>query len=88
VYSVLLFPEHLFSFQSVERIPHLPKDEFPGEAQTLDKTMLCYGYRPIRVMLLRDATRVSKNLVYRLHREEGLAFRTGLRLRRLAPVQR
>ena len=47
-----------------------------------------YGYRRVRVMLLREGWKVSKNLVYRLYREEGLALRTGLRRRRRAPVQR
>ena len=44
-----------------------------------------YGYRRVRVMLLREGWQVSKNLVYRLYREEGLALRTGLRRRRRAP---
>ena len=47
-----------------------------------------YGYRRVRVMLLREGWKSSKNLVYRLYREEGLALRTGLRRRRRAPVQR
>ena len=47
-----------------------------------------YGYRRVRVMLLREGWKISKNLVYRLYREEGLALRTGLRRRRRAPVQR
>ena len=51
-------------------------------------TRVRYGYRRVRVMLLREGWQVSKNLVYRLYREEGLALRTGLRRRRRAPVQR
>ena len=46
-----------------------------------------YGYRRIRVLLLREGWKVSKNLIYRLYREEGLALRTGLRRRRRAPLQ-
>ena len=34
-----------------------------------------YGYRKIRVMLQREGFNVSKNVVYRLYCEEGLALR-------------
>lgn len=51
-------------------------------------TRVRYGYRRVRVPLLREGWKVSQNLVYRLYREEGLALRTGLRRRRRAPVQR
>ena len=37
-----------------------------------------YGYRRVRVMLLREGWQISKKVVYRLYREEGLALRTGL----------
>jgi putative transposase len=47
-----------------------------------------YGYRRVRVMLVREGWKISKNLVYRLYREEGLVLRTGLRRRRRSPVQR
>jgi putative transposase len=36
-----------------------------------------YGYRRVRVMLVREGWKISKNLVYRLYREEGLVLRTG-----------
>ena len=51
-------------------------------------TRVRYGYRRVRVLLLREGWKISKNLVYRVYREEGLALRTGLRRRRRAPVQR
>lgn len=51
-------------------------------------TRVRYGYRRVRVLLQREGWKISKNLVYRLYREEGLALRTGLRRRRRAPVQR
>jgi len=47
-----------------------------------------YGYRRLRVLLLREGWQISKKVVYRLYREEGLALRTGLRRRRRSPVQR
>ena len=34
-----------------------------------------YGYRRVRVLLQREGWKVSKNLIYRLYREEGLALR-------------
>jgi len=38
-------------------------------------TRVRYGYRKIRVLLLREGYRVSKNRLYRLYREEGLSLR-------------
>ncbi|EDT41112.1 hypothetical protein BamMEX5DRAFT_3097 [Burkholderia ambifaria MEX-5] len=38
-------------------------------------TRVRYGYRKIRVLLLREGYQVSKNRLYRLHREEGLSLR-------------
>ncbi len=38
-------------------------------------TRMRYGYRKIRVLLLREGYQVSKNRLYRLYREEGLSLR-------------
>ena len=35
-----------------------------------------YGYRRVYIMLRREGWRLSRNVVYRLYREEGLALRT------------
>ncbi len=37
-------------------------------------TRVRYGYRKIRVLLLREGYQVSKNRLYRLYREEGLSL--------------
>jgi putative transposase len=34
-----------------------------------------YGYRRVYIMLRREGWRLSRNVVYRLYREEGLALR-------------
>ena len=34
-----------------------------------------YGYRKIRVLLQREGFQLSKKVVYRLYREEGLSLR-------------
>lgn len=47
-----------------------------------------YGYRKIRVLLNREGWAVSKHLVYRLYREEGLTLRHRPPRRRKAVVPR
>ena len=41
----------------------------------LAQTRIRYGYRKIRVLLIREGWQVGKKLVYRLYREEGLGLR-------------
>ena len=41
----------------------------------LRQTRVRYGYRRIRVLLNREGWKVSRHLVYRLYREEGLILR-------------
>ena len=38
------------------------------------QTRIRYGYRRIRIMLRREGWPISRNLIYRLYREEGLAL--------------
>lgn len=47
-----------------------------------------YGYRKIRVLLLREGWKASKRVVYRLYREEGLALRARPKKRRVASQRR
>ena len=78
-----------FSRASLRYRSHLdPRTALRIRMRDIAHTRVRYGYRRIRVMLLREGWRVSTNLVYRLYREEGLALRTGLRRRRRASVQR
>ena len=47
-----------------------------------------YGYRKIRVLLQREGFEVSKKVVYRVYREEGLALRYRSSRRRRAQATR
>ena len=47
-----------------------------------------YGYRKIRVLLQREGFEVSKKVVYRVYREEGLSLRSRASRRRRAQATR
>jgi putative transposase len=47
-----------------------------------------YGYRKIRVLLIREGWKVGKKLVYRLYQEEGLSLRRPVRRKRRAAITR
>lgn len=51
-------------------------------------TRMRYGYRKIRVLLLREGYQVSKNRLYRLYREEGLSVRYRPNRKRRAQMSR
>ncbi|WP_338641353.1 IS3 family transposase [Burkholderia pyrrocinia] len=51
-------------------------------------TRVRYGYRKIRVLLLREGYQVSKNRLYRLYREEGLSLRYRSNRKRRAQMSR
>ncbi len=51
-------------------------------------TRVRYGYRKIRVLLLREGYQVSKNRLYRLYREEGLSLRYRPNRKRRAQMSR
>ncbi len=48
----------------------------------LAQTRIRYGYRKIRVLLIREGWQVGRKLVYRLYREEGLGLRRRRKSRR------
>jgi putative transposase len=52
------------------------------------QTRIRYGYRRVQIMLRREGWAVSKNLVYRLYREEGLVLRSKRPRRRKMVVHR
>jgi len=52
------------------------------------QTRIRYGYRRIQIMLRREGWPISRNLVYRLYREEGLALRSQRPRRRKMVVHR
>jgi|SRR5579872_849862 len=49
----------------------------------LAQARIRYGYRKLRVLLLRDGWQVGKKLVYRLYREEKLGLQRRPKARRL-----
>jgi len=52
-----------------------PRTELRTRMREIAASRIRYGYRKIRVMLQREGFNVSKNVVYRLYCEEGLALR-------------
>lgn len=56
--------------------------------QEIAQTRVRYGYRMIRVLLNREGWKASKELVYRLYKEEGLGLRRHPTGKRRAAVQR
>jgi putative transposase len=52
-----------------------PRTEVRVRMREIAAARVRYGYRKIRVMLLREGFELSKKVVYRLYREEGLSLR-------------
>jgi putative transposase len=50
----------------------------------LAQSRIRYGYRKIRVLLIREGWQVGKKRVYRLYREEGLGLQQRPKRRRIA----
>ena len=65
-----------------------PRTELRLRIRELARTRVRYGYRTIRVLLIREGWHVGKKLVYRLYREEGLALRSRPKKRRVAAQRR
>jgi len=65
-----------------------PRTALRQRLRELAQTRVRYGYRKIRVLLNREGWAVSKHLVYRLYREEGLTLRHRPPRRRKAVVVR
>ncbi len=71
--QVVLLPRATHRYQSIRD----PLIELRLRMRELAQTRIRYGYRKIRVLLIREGWQVGKKLVYRLYREEG----RGLRIR-------
>lgn len=52
-----------------------PRTEVRARMREIAAARVRYGYRKIRVMLQREGFELSKKVVYRLYREEGLSLR-------------
>ena len=65
-----------------------PRLELRQRMHEIAQTRIRYGYRRIQIMLRREGWPISRNLVYRLYREEGLALRSQRQRRRKMIVHR
>ena len=65
-----------------------PRLELRQRMHDIAQTRIRYGYRRIQIMLRREGWPISRNLVYRLYREEGLALRSKRPRRRKMIVHR
>lgn len=65
-----------------------PRLELRQRMHEIAQTRIRYGYRRIQIMLRREGWPISRNLVYRLYREEGLALRSQRPRRRKMIVHR
>lgn len=76
--------------RSTQRKPSIrdPRLELRQRMREIVQTRIRYGYRRVQVMLRREGWAVSKNLVYRLYREEGLVLRSKRPRRRKMVVHR
>jgi putative transposase len=76
--------------RSTQRKPSTrdPRVELRQRMREIVQTRKRYGYRRVQIMLRREGWTVSKNLVYRLYREEGLVLRSKPPRRRKMAVHR
>jgi len=76
--------------RSTQRKPSVrdPRTEVRQRLHEIARTRIRYGYRRVHVMLKREGWTVSRNLIYRLYREEGLSLRTKRPRRRKMLVHR
>lgn len=60
--------------RSTQRKPSIrdPRLDIRQRMREIVQTRIRYGYRRVQIMLRREGWAVSKNLVYRFYREEGL----------------
>ena len=65
-----------------------PRLELRQRMHEIAQTRIRYGYRRIQIMLRREGWPISRNLVYRLYREEELALRSKRPRRRKMVVHR
>ena len=76
--DVVLLPRATHRYQSIRD----PLTELRLRMRALAQARIRYGYRKIRVLLIREGWQVGKKLVYRLYREEGLGLRARPKARR------
>ena len=76
--EVVLLPRATHRYQSIRD----PLTALRLRMRELAQTRIRYGYRKIRVLLIREGWQVGKKLVYRLYREEGLGLRARRKSRR------
>ncbi len=76
--AVVLLPRATYRYQSIRD----PLTELRMRMRGLAQARIRYGYRKIRVLLIREGWQVGKKLVYRLYREEGLGLRARPKTRR------
>jgi putative transposase len=77
--KVVLLPRATHRYQSIRD----PLIELRMRLRELAQSRIRYGYRKLRVLLMREGWRVGKKLVYRLYREEGLGLRRRPKRRRM-----
>jgi putative transposase len=75
---LVMLPRATHRYQSIRD----PLTELRLRMKQLAQTRIRYGYRKIRVLLIREGWKVGKKLVYRLYREEGLGLRMRPKARR------
>jgi putative transposase len=83
---VVLLPRATHRYQSI-------RDPLTGlrmRLRELAQARVRYGYRKLRVLLIREGWQVGKKLVYRLYREERLGLQRRPKARRIVsePVDR
>lgn len=76
--EVVVLPRATHRYQSIRD----PRTELRLRMRELAQARIRYGYRKIRVLLIREGWQVGKKLVYRLYREEGLGLRARPKARR------
>lgn len=76
--EVVVLPRATHRYQSIRD----PRIELRLRMRELAQARIRYGYRKIRVLLIREGWQVGKKLVYRLYREEGLGLRARPKARR------
>jgi len=76
--KVVWLPRATHRYQSIRD----PLTALRLRMRELAQTRIGYGYRKIRVLLIREGWQVGKKLVYRIYREEGPALRRRRKSRR------
>jgi len=75
----VLLPRATHRYQSIRD----PLTALRMRLRELAQARIRYGYRKLRVLLVRDGWQVGKKLVYRLYREEKLGLQRRPKARRM-----